>query len=497
VAKTIATIGILFAFACGRQASAAWPTSIPEDQGVDSKQLAAIFDLVRNRQIPVHSVLIVRNGRAVLDADFYPYSKETVHDLASMTKSVVATLAGIAIDRGLLRLDQRVLDFFPDHTFANVDDRKRRITVEHLLTMTSGLCESSALDEPLLNAQRRTSDWVQFTLDRPLSAEPGERFAYCSQGSNVLSAVLTRATRMNAEAFARRYLYKPLGIRRVIWPTDPQGNSHGWGDTYMLPEDMAKIGQLYLQDGLWNGRRVVSSGFIHEATRQHVAATPAYGYGYKWWLTAPPDRYEARGRGGQRIVVIPSLNAVIVMTGTARFEPGDIGAIALPAFKADRPLPRNVDAYRMLMNKVVEARRSPPTTSLTPLPTRAREVSGKTFSVSENPYGLRTVRLTFTDDDRGVVRYSLAEPMNRQNATLDTPFRMDGVYAMSNTSLVHKLPVGTRGRWTTAEDFDLEINMAGFNHIMRFVFHFGAPQPVMQLIDQSLYDATLRLVPTH
>ena len=163
-------------------ASATWPSSLPEDQGIDSQRLAAVFDAVQAKHMPVHSLLVIRNGRTVLDADFYPYSKETPHDLASMTKSVLATLVGIAIDRKLIRADQRVLDFFPERRFTNVDDRKRRMTVEHLLTMTSGLCETSAMDEQLLNAQRRTRDWLQFSLDRPLAADPGDRFATAHKG---------------------------------------------------------------------------------------------------------------------------------------------------------------------------------------------------------------------------------------------------------------------------------------------------------------------------
>lgn len=487
------SVALLLVLQWTRPAAAAWPHSVPEDQGVDSQQLGKIFDAVQARHIPVHSVLVIRNGRAVLDADFYPYSNHTPHDLASMTKSVVATLIGIAIDRGVLSANQRVLDLFPERRFANVDDQKRQMTVEHLLTMTSGLCAESAMDEQLLSEQRRASDWLQFALDRPLVSRSGQHFAYCSQGSNVLSAVLTRATGMTAEAFARRYLYEPLGIGRVIWPKDPQGNGHGWGDTYMLPEDMAKIGHLYLQHGEWNGRRVLSSGFVAEATRQHVRATPNDGYGYQWWLTAPPERYEARGRGGQRIVVIPSLNTVIVMLGTARFEPGEIGALLLAAFKSDGALPRNNRAYQALLRKIAGAKRAPDPDEVTPLPARAGQVSGRTFELADNPYGLSTVRVTFSDARRGVLRYSLSEPMNRYSATHDTPFRMDGVYAMSNTSLIHDLPTGARGRWTSPEDFELELNMAGFNHIMRFIFHFGASPKALQLIDQSMYEGTIRL----
>jgi CubicO group peptidase (beta-lactamase class C family) len=466
--------------------------SVPEDQGIDSQQLAAIFDAVQAKHIPIHSLTVIRNGFVVLDADFYPYSSATVHDLASMTKSVVATLVGIAVDRGVLKVDQPVLDFFPGRTFANTDDRKRHLRVEHLLTMTSGLCANTVRGEQQLDEQRRSGDWVQFALDRPLVSDPGERFAYCSEASNVLSAVLTRATGMTAEAFARRYLYQPLGITNVIWPNDPRGNSHGWGDTYMLPADMAKLGYLYLQDGMWAGRQIVSSGFIHDATRRHVRASPAEGYGYKWWLTSPPERFEARGRGGQRIIVIPSQQVVIVITGTARFEPGDIGAPLLSSIQANRPLPRNPGAYRALVQKTAEARLPPTPAPVNSLPPRAESVSGKTIVLDDNPYGLKTIRLTFDKANRrGAIRYSYFEPMNRRGDTVESPFRLDGVYAMSNTSLIHRLPTAARGQWTGADDFEVELNMAGFNHIFRLHFHFGEERQALKFVDEGLFNADL------
>jgi CubicO group peptidase (beta-lactamase class C family) len=475
-----------------------WPTSQPEDQGVDSQQLVAVFDAVRSKHLPIHSLLVIRNGVAVLDADFYPYSKNTPHDLASMTKSVIATLVGIAIDRGQIRLDQRVLEFFPGRTFANTDDRKRRLTVEHLLTMTSGICPNGARGEQQLEEQRRSGDWVRFVLNRPLVDEPGTRFAYCSEGSNLLSAILTRATGMTAEAYARKYLYPPLGISNVIWPKNPQGDSNGWGDTYMLPTDIAKIGYLFLKNGSWNGRQVLSNAFVTDATRRHVAVSATEGYGYKWWLASGPERFEARGRGGQRLIVIPSQQVVIVITGTTSFEPADIGGPLLGSIRSDAPLPRNPDAYDALMRKAAEARQAPAPQSVRPLPARAGRISGRTFTFADNPYGMKNVRLTFDRDGRsGAIRYSYVEPMNRHAGTSDSVFRLDGVYAMSNSSLIHRLPTGARGRWTSDDDFEVELNMAGFNHVFRFRFDFTEDRPAIRLVDDGMFDAVLPVIPDH
>ncbi|MFB3906253.1 MAG: serine hydrolase domain-containing protein [Acidobacteriota bacterium] len=350
--------------------SGKWRTSSPEAQGIDSGQLALIFDAVKSKRISIHSIIVIRNGYLVLEAYFYPFTKGTVHDLASVTKSVTSTLTGIAIDKGYIKgVDQRVLDFFPNRSSPRMDKRWNRLTVRHLLTMTSGFCEDFRSGEQQLAKMRLTTDWVQFLLDSPFVSDPGERFAYCSCASNLLSAVLTRATGMNALAFANQYLYGPLGIREVIWPEDPQGNSTGWGDSYLLPVDMAKLGYLFLQQGVWNGKQVLSSGWVYETTRPQVRVSDQEDYGYKWWLLKEmPGGFEAHGRGGQRVVVLPSKQTVIVLTGIGHFEPGDVGAMLLPTIRPDEPLPENPAANRLLSEKMQDAARASQKQLIPPLP---------------------------------------------------------------------------------------------------------------------------------
>ena len=193
---------------------AGWRRATPESQGIDSDALAGIFDAVREQRAAVHSLLVVRNGRLVLEAYFYPYSGTTVHDVASVTKSITATLTGIAIDRGdLAGVDARVLaDLFPA---AGRDARKDRVTVEHLLTMTAGLQCRSEDAEATLRDMQQSGDWVRFMLELPMAHEPGTRFVYCSGGTHLLSAIITRATRLSALEFARQVLFEPLGIREA------------------------------------------------------------------------------------------------------------------------------------------------------------------------------------------------------------------------------------------------------------------------------------------
>jgi CubicO group peptidase (beta-lactamase class C family) len=236
-----------------------WKTSTPEEQGFDSEKLAQGLQTLQDKQVAIDSLMIIRNGYVVLDAYFDPYDGSFPHDMASVTKSVMTSLIGIAADQGKLSLDEPVVSFFPQRTIANLDDRKMHLTVRHLASMVNGM-ESGCFDgdEPTVDAMRANPDWVQAALDRPMVEEPGKKFCYDSPGMHLLSAVLQEATGMTAFDFARQYLFEPLGIQDVIWESDPQGYTRGWGDLHLKPEDLAKIGFLWLHRGNWDGKQIVS-----------------------------------------------------------------------------------------------------------------------------------------------------------------------------------------------------------------------------------------------
>ncbi len=198
----------------------------------------------------------------------------------------------------------------------SLDVEKQAITLEHLLTMSSGLeCRDSYLYRWRgLNELRASADWVQFMLDLPLVDRPGSRFEYCNGGSFLLSAVIQEATGVSALEFARANLFEPLGITDVVWPANPQGINIGWGEMRMKPHDMAKIGQLYLNDGQWEGAQVIPADWVEASTQAHiVAATLSDGYGYQWWVD-DGGYYMALGYQGQFIFVVPDKNIVVVFT---------------------------------------------------------------------------------------------------------------------------------------------------------------------------------------
>ncbi|MBP8293264.1 MAG: serine hydrolase, partial [Caldilineaceae bacterium] len=275
-------------------AAASWPThewrsTAPEEQGIHSTKLADALLTMRERGIDIHSLLVIRNGQVLADATFYPYDGKTVHEVASVTKSIMTTLIGIAADQGTLSLDDPMLSFFPDHTVANRDARKEPITVRHLASMSSGLDCTAEGDEQTLKEMRVSPDWVQFALDRPVRWEPGEHFVYCSPAIHLLSPILEQATGMSALDFARRNLFEPLGIEEVVWLTDPQGFNRGSEGIYLHPRDMAKLGYLWLNGGAWDGKQIVSRQWMQDAIKEQLPAGGDDAYGYGFWVDPESD----------------------------------------------------------------------------------------------------------------------------------------------------------------------------------------------------------------
>jgi len=446
-----------------------WATASPEEMGIDSAPLVEMFDHIRRQNVPVHSVQIVRHGRLVLDSYFYPYRAGMRHDVASVTKSITSTLIGLAIEKGFLAdANQPLLKYFSDRSVAALDDRKRKITLAHLLTMQAGWDCGLEPKEARLFEMRRSADWLQFMLDLPMVCEPGTRFAYCSGNPHVLSIILTRLTGTNALAFARRELFEPLGIHDVWWPEDPRGYSHGWGDLQMHPRDMAKIGQLFLQRGRWEDRRILSETWIQTATKAHVDRTVNRDhYGYAWWVKGDdyPGMFEAVGRGGQRINVWPSKDLVLVFTGGG-FEPGDLARFILKALKSEAPLPANPDVSARLKQRIADAAKPPAPQPVTGLPALATRISARKFNLSTNTLGIRALTLDFKNATE-----ANAEILLNQDR-LNCPLGLDGVERFSTNPLVN-LPQAAKGQWLRDDTFLLELNLVGAINFYRLELRFA------------------------
>lgn len=323
-----------------------WRSSTPEEQGMDSGKLIEMMEKVRDEDYAIDNITIVRNGYLVTDAYLYPFRKNTKHVIESDTKSVTSALIGIALDKGYIRsVNQPILEFFPGKTIANLDEQKRTITLEHLLTMTSGLdTKDSWLYEWEGFAKMIASEnWVQYVLDRPMAHAPGKHFDYSNGGAHLLSAIIQNTTNMSALEFANKHLFGPLGITDVKWSTDPQGLNIGEGQMMLTPHDMAKFGLLYLNKGRWGDRQIISDSWVEVSTRKHISANLFDGYGYLWWISFS-QYYMAVGYLGQFIFVVPEKNMVVVFTsnnleGDEFFVPEELlDEYIIPAVVSSQPL---------------------------------------------------------------------------------------------------------------------------------------------------------------
>lgn len=302
-----------------------WLTSTPEAQGMDSGTLIRMLENIKEDPYAktmieegrsVESITVIRNGYLVVDGYLHPYDKTLKHSIYSCTKSIVSALVGIAIDKGYIKdVNQPLSSFFPEKT-AHLDAQKTGITLEHLLTMSSGLetQDSYQYQWKGLGGMINSPDWIQFVLDLPLAAEPGKQFEYSNLSSYLLAAILHKTTKMPVLAFARQHLFGPLGIEDVKWKADPNGIYAGWGSMMLMPRDMAKIGLLYLNHGKWDGKQIVPRAWVETSTKHHMDANLFSGYGYQWWVEKE-DYYAAVGYQGQFIFVVPSKKLVVVFTG--------------------------------------------------------------------------------------------------------------------------------------------------------------------------------------
>jgi CubicO group peptidase (beta-lactamase class C family) len=439
-----------------------------------------LLDHVANNGVRLHHLSIVRNGYLILNADFYPYQQDFPHDIVSGTKSVTSTLIGIAEREGLVNLDARVGSFFPAAA-SHTDSRAREMTVRDLLTMTSGLCDGFDDNARQLEAMRRSAAGAEILLQEPLRSEPGTAFAYCDGASQLLSAILTQATKMPARAYAQDRLYDPLNIGDVIWPRDPRGDNSGWGDSFIRPLDLARIGYLYLRNGMWKGKRILSEDWVRQATTGHFATPGGERYGYQWWVPRE-GMYEARGRGGQRLIVWPEQDLVIVMLG-AGFDPAEIGRFIVAALN-DGALPETPETRRQLEQRIATVARQQTRDSARPAPVLSHYVSGRIYRFEPNDAGLEWFRLTFGSADEGRIELSLADQYHERRGLRSSLMGLDGAFRISPTGRFD-LPIAARGQWRDERTFAIVYDEIANTHVYDIRIEFDGNGATWQMSDRT------------
>ena len=287
------------------------------DPTLHARALERAHDLPRLR-----SLLVSIDGELIEERYFNGARASSTANLKSASKSILSALIGIAFDRGHLKsLQDSIGRFFPEHLTSAEDAKKKMITLEDLLTMRSGLESTSNVN---YGRWVQSSNWVRHVLTRPLVDEPGGRMIYSTGNSHLLSAVLTKATKMSTYEFARRYLAEPLGISMAPWVRDPQGIYLGGNEMHLTPRGMLAFGELYLNGGRTRGKQVVSEAWIKESLKPRTQSRwSGREHGYGWWMDefAGHETYYAWGHGGQFIFLVPALKMVVVITSLP--SPGD------------------------------------------------------------------------------------------------------------------------------------------------------------------------------
>ncbi len=416
VRAVLAAIGIGLGNAAVRAATTdptgAWEYATPEEQGVDSAQLARMYAQVQRDQVRIDSFVLVRHGKAIAEAYVYPYTATTKHTLYSVSKSFTSALLGIAIEQGLFTgVDEKVEDIFNDVTTQPLAANMHAMRLRHLLTMSTGHATDTT------GRITATTDWVKAFMELPVENVPGSGFVYNSGATFMVSAAIQRRSGVNALTYASRYLFPALGITDYSWDAGPGNISCGGWGLSLRPLDMAKFGQLYLHNGRWNGQQIVPEAWVAESSRKQISnGTEGFwgsGYGYYFWLN-DFGGYRADGALAQYIFVLPAYDAVAVFTcnlsSDTELPARLMRNYVLPAM-TDAPLAANPRANAILARvaAVVGAPGGTTPPCFASLPSDATVSAGATATFTVAALGSPTPSCEWLKDDR---------PLGRSGTTL-------------------------------------------------------------------------------
>ena len=326
----------------------------PEHQGINSKHIEQLYKtLINNKYSNTHSILILRNNYIISEGHFKPYNKEYRHFLYSISKTIVGLAVGIAINEGYLSLDDKVKDIFPEYSIKANNPNANYLNIYHLLTMTSGVSFNEI-------GSIITENWIKSFIESDFLFKPGQKFNYNSMNTYILSAIICKKTGMSLVEFLKPRLFEPLGIKDVFWEKCPLNiEKGGWGLS-LTSYELAKFGQLFLQNGVWNGQQIIPQNWIHDSVKHHVKTefnALCQFYGYQIWSFPIEGAYQFNGMFGQYVLVIPKYNMVVVVTsGNSNIFPEGSTLEILYKFLTDNnlftnnSLLQNISSYKKLIN---------------------------------------------------------------------------------------------------------------------------------------------------
>lgn len=340
--------------------------------------------------------MLLRNGKVVAEGSWEPYRKEDPHTLFSVSKSFTSAAIGMAIEEGLLKLEDQVISFFPEKLPENPSENLKAMRIRDLLTMTSGHDDDTIMK--LFNNKEKGMTEVFLAL--PVAFKPGTHFQYNTGATYMLSAILQKATGQSLYDYLKPRLFDPLGFKNSRWQVSPEGVNFGGLGLFATIEDLTKFGQLYLQNGVWNGKQLVPEDWVRESTSRQVLngsnpdANGEQGYGYQFWRNRNVG-YRADGAFGQTCFVLPEHNMVLAVTGGSADPDKIVNQVweyLLPALSS-KAVPEDSRSFQKLQNRISDLK-------VTPLkgkkpPAYVKKLSGKVFDMEDNELGLQTLSFDF------------------------------------------------------------------------------------------------------
>jgi len=433
------------------------PRATPESQGIASSAILKFVEAVESQIHELHSFMLLRHGKVVAEGWWSPYGREYPHLLFSLSKSFTSTAIGLAISEGILSLDDQVISFFPDEAPAEPNEHLAAMQIRHLLTMSTG----QANDTWLNMIGRPDGNWVKGFFEVPVVEAPGTNFVYNNGATHLLAAIIQKVTGMKLVDYLEPRLFEPLGITNATWKESPQGIAGGGIGLSLKTEDVARFGQMYLDKGMWQGKRVLSEAWITEATVTRIAtvgieADWSQGYGYQFWRSRH-NGYRGDGVFGQWCIVMPEQDAVMAITaGIDLFDSqlplNLVWDILLPAI-GQAALPDDVTAQDTLSAKLAGL-------TMQPVQGQAQsplipQISGRTYAIEANELNLEAITLSFSESGCNI-RFKTAAGEETIHCGYGSWQRGD-ITLFSQPLLFNRIParVAASGAWTAEDTFTM------------------------------------------
>jgi CubicO group peptidase (beta-lactamase class C family) len=440
------------------------PRATPESQGVSSAAILQFVAALEAQVHEVHSFMLLRHGNVIAEGGWSPYQPSQPHVLMSVSKSFTSTAVGIAVAEGRFSIDDAVLSFFPDEAPAQVTEYLAALRVRHLLSMSTGHSDDT------IDALDAGPDWISGFFDVPLAYAPGTHFTYNTGATYVLSAIVQKTTGLKLVDYLEHRLFEPLGIAKPFWLESPQGISAGGFGLSATTEDVARLGQLYLQKGVWQGKQVVPESWVNEATKFQISNAPnvevdwRQGYGYQFWRCRH-NAYRGDGAFGQYCIVMPDQDVVLAMTG-------GLGDMQLPLDLVwDTLLPGIGDRQQLTvarddLTETLSGLAIPPIAGKASSPISG-EIAGRVYPLGPNELDLKSIAF----DADGVVTFTTASAAESIACGYGA-WNLGRTGVFTDAWVTMPAATATSGAWTADDTFTMVVRFYESMFYRTFAFRF-------------------------